>query len=662
MKRYVVELEFLYAELLKDAAYAFPTLKREFERDLARLTFLSRHRGLPLFTKDLVALSKHFDKCLGDCQYLSSGLPAGKRVSRSVVIPKLFRGLYLLVFDRNGNLKENADVTAIFFLRQLLGVAKKVNIECPPERTRSCLLDTIKADTEMPVPAQSWAKPDYEGLLRDHEGFQADVSLRETLCAALGKGRGLRLLSQLDATAAAVTLTLGVYNPMEWSFKHGSGACSNQSRYSDRYSFLNWPERLEHAYPSADYAHHDWFAWIDEVQDGFRDRDGTLKSRTSYEDCSRLFAVKKDMDKPRFIAAEPVANMYTQQNLRDYMYRRVNASWIGKFIKFDDQSQNRRLALLGSLDGSVATIDLKAASDSISCQTVGNLFRVNLPLLQALAATRTRFCLVEQEPTHAVVWKLHKYATMGNATTFPVQSLLFLTAALACMSEDEVINPSRYQGPRENGGLVSVFGDDIIVPVEIVGTLTVLLEALGLQVNTTKSYSEGPFRESCGVDAFRGTDVTPAYWHEPCQGSAESYATCVDTSNNFYKKFLVNAASGIEQRTGPIRLTQCQVDSAVFGFETFVKPEPSFPKRFNKTLQRVEFHVPQIKSTVRTLSGDQNTSLAQYFHEAPGPISFPVIGKKIADWSGGVKCRPQSRMAKRWVPIAQFFQTDNRFT
>jgi hypothetical protein len=37
------------------------------------------------------------------------------------------------------------------------------------------------------------------------------------------------------------------------------------------------------------------------------------------------------------------------------------------------------------------------------------------------------------------------------------------------------------------------------------------LEALGFQINQHKSFFEGPFRESCGKDFFRGFSVRPVY-------------------------------------------------------------------------------------------------------------------------------------------------------
>jgi hypothetical protein len=57
-----------------------------------------------------------------------------------------------------------------------------------------------------------------------------------------------------------------------------------------------------------------------------------------------------------------------------------------------------------------------------------------------------------------------------------------------------------------------VFGDDIIVPSECAEFVIDDLESFGLLVNRTKSFWRGAFRESCGVDAYNGVDVTPVRW------------------------------------------------------------------------------------------------------------------------------------------------------
>jgi hypothetical protein len=636
MKRYVEELDLFYADLLTDAEYAYPSLRSDFERDRQRISLLSRNRGLSFYMTDLPNLGKHLDRCVARQQYSPPHLPASKPVREGVVvIPKLFRGLYLLLFEQNGRLKEDVDVIAYFFLRQLLYGAKKADAECSEAAVAQAIEAFVDTDLAIPMPDPSWVSPTSESLGRDHRGFALDAKIGSAIRAKLGDERGSKLLRRLDEVASIVVTTLGPYEAQEWSFSHGPGAVSDVASGENRYRFPNWSERLERVFPAGDCAHHDYLSWVDEV---------LLDRRGSREPSSRLIAVPKSLTKPRLIAVEPSEMMFCQQNIRQYIYERFASTWLSKFVLFDDQRQNQEMALRASEDGSLATIDLSEASDRVSCQVVGNLMRANMPLLEALAATRTRFCEVPLRDAQRELVELHKYSTMGNATTFPVQSLVFLCVALACCAEEErIVNPrilKTYQGK------VSIFGDDIIVPTKIAGTVCDLLEAMGFKVNTAKSYLEGLFRESCGVDAYRGTCVTPAYWHGAFDGTPESYSSCIETSNNFLKKFLVTTAFGIERRmNGAIRFPTVPINSGVCGFESFTVPPTRFPSRWNQALQREEWRVPVLAQRLETKPVHDNTGLMQYFTEDPSPMD---------PWKCGIRLRPVTKIRHRWVPTTQF--------
>ena len=64
-------------------------------------------------------------------------------------------------------------------------------------------------------------------------------------------------------------------------------------------------------------------------------------------------------------------------------------------------------------------------------------------------------------------------------------------------------------GVRNAEQHVFVYGDDLIVPTEHAHAVMERLESVGLLVNRSKSFVNGFFRESCGVDAWRGIIVTP---------------------------------------------------------------------------------------------------------------------------------------------------------
>jgi hypothetical protein len=92
---------------------------------------------------------------------------------------------------------------------------------------------------------------------------------------------------------------------------------------------------------------------------------------------------------------------------------------------------------------------------------------------------------------------------MGSALCFPVESLVFWGIAVATIW--------KIVGDRDLAAQkVYVYGDDIIVANDYAEEVMLQLEKCGLKVNTDKSaYGDHFFRESCGVDAWKGFDVTP---------------------------------------------------------------------------------------------------------------------------------------------------------
>jgi hypothetical protein len=238
--------------------------------------------------------------------------------------------------------------------------------------------------------------------------------------------------------------------------------------------------------------------------------------------------------------------------------------------------------------------------------------------------------------------KLRKFSTMGSANTFPVESLIFLSIALAAVATKRGwrrLSPWDFQSLERE---VAVFGDDIVIPSDSRELFVRALEVLYFKVNEAKSFWTGKFRESCGVDSFDGVNVTPVYWKQPYDGGPESLSSVVECRNNFYKKFLLNTAAYLES-TLPRGLPQVAMDSGVFGLKTRFRPRNNeLPRRYCERLQRVEARVVSMISTQRRTPTNDDTALLQYFTEEPSPDNI---------WVHGVPQRPQLRMKKRWVPL-----------
>lgn len=212
-----------------------------------------------------------------------------------------------------------------------------------------------------------------------------------------------------------------------------------------------------------------------------------------------LFTVPKNSEIDRAACKEPDMNMYAQKACGGFIRRRLRA--VG--IDLNDQTRNQELARLGSLDGSLATIDLSSASDSISDRLVWSLLPPHI--YSFLDVIRSHRAVLPDGTTRR--WGL--FSTMGNGFTFELETLLFWSIAKAC---------ALLAG---NTGTISIYGDDIIVPSEIAESVINALEAFGFIPNRKKTFTTGFFRESCGAHYYRGIDVKPFYIRQPITGLRE---------------------------------------------------------------------------------------------------------------------------------------------
>lgn len=206
-----------------------------------------------------------------------------------------------------------------------------------------------------------------------------------------------------------------------------------------------------------------------------------------------FFTVPKTSEIDRCCCKEPDLNMYLQKGAGNYIRQRLRAFG----IDLNDQSRNQALAWSGSVGSGLATLDLSSASDSIS-----RIF-VSLVLpdmwFSYLDMIRSPVTLLPSGEVH----KLEMFSSMGNGFTFELESLLFWSVCRA------VAHFTR------TPGIISVYGDDLIVPSEIADYIVFSLGVLGFSVNTDKSFIDGGFRESCGGHFINGLDITPFYVRKP---------------------------------------------------------------------------------------------------------------------------------------------------
>jgi len=222
-----------------------------------------------------------------------------------------------------------------------------------------------------------------------------------------------------------------------------------------------------------------------------------LGGEITYVRGNKYFTVPKDSKTDRSCGKEPSLNVAFQLALGQAIRRRL--SRVG--YNLDTlQDTHRRLASEYSASNEGVTIDLSSASDCVST----SLVRMLMPneWYRALNALRS--------PTTDVDGKtlvLEKFSSMGNGFTFELETVIFLSC---CLALQELSNTE---------GIVSVYGDDIIVPRSMAHLVIIALEFVGFKTNVRKTFVDGSFRESCGGDFFAGQAVRPYFLkdepHEP---------------------------------------------------------------------------------------------------------------------------------------------------
>lgn len=212
---------------------------------------------------------------------------------------------------------------------------------------------------------------------------------------------------------------------------------------------------------------------------------------------SILDTVPKDMSVDRIIMKEPELNGYLQKGVGSVMRNLLKRNRPGlPGVNLNSSgSVNSEMAKTGSIDGSLATVDARAASDSLTIALYEFLFPPKW--FDMLMKLRSPNVLIDGK------WhKLQMMSGMGNGFTFEAESIIFyaLGQAAALFSQ-------RANAKEE----VSIHGDDLIIPADCYSFLASAYAAAGVEINEEKSYADGPFRESCGGNFFKGETVTPVY-------------------------------------------------------------------------------------------------------------------------------------------------------
>jgi len=439
---------------------------RDFETVVGRF----EHEGLSFLTITLPAFGKAFERWLDQGQVCLSDM-SGFAASRG--LPRFLGGFLRLVFDSNGALRSDASVDAVVAVRQLCGVFGKLFIQADEARTNAAMHQYLSTDEEV-AEWETRLDPDSED--------------------SLAFSRIAMLLFRRLFTRVNHELAYGTLVP-----KHGPGATADRLLGNEKFG-MEWTWRLEEYFSS------DLFLIPNQR---YVSSLGEVNFRTPEQELPvRVISVPKTQKTPRIIAAEPSCMQYAQQALASSIGEGIAEDKIlNGFLRLREQEFNQILAREGSLHGNLATLDLSEASDRLSNELVKLLLRPWQSLSGAVQACRSYRARVELGEKGTHVHNLAKFASMGSALTFPIEAIVFLTLVFLGI-ERSIGRRLREADIVALTGKVAVYGDDIIVPVDHVGSVIHALESFGFKVNSSKSFWTGKFRESCGKDYYAGLDVS----------------------------------------------------------------------------------------------------------------------------------------------------------
>jgi hypothetical protein len=473
-----------------------------------------KHEGIQFLTISLPNFGKDFEKSL-DQGYLSRQDFQG--FSWKSGLPVFLQGFLGLVFDpSSGRLLDSPNIEAIQAVRQLTLLYSKMFLLTNSKRERAAMDGYIKCEQEVRDASFSMS-------------YSARSDLRRVSNIVLG-----RVLSDIDRK---------VINSDYLVPSHGPGATADGLKGNRKYSRMSWPVRLDGVFPSVDF--------ILPNASYYEELEGVDFLEPEAEIPVKVISVPKTQKTPRIIAMEPTAMQFAQQAVRRLVYDSVERdNLLNALIGFNDQTPNQGLALIGSSDGSLATLDLSEASDRVSFEHVRELLAFTPHLFEVVDACRSRKALV---PGHGEI-SLAKFASMGSALSFPIEAMVFISIIFIGI-ERALNRPLTRQDVELLQGKVRVFGDDIIVPVDYVIPVIDALEDFGLKVNRGKSFWTGLFRESCGKEYYAGQDVSIVKVRQMPPSNREhvrELVSWVSTSNQLFKagnwqtvKWLDSMISGI---------------------------------------------------------------------------------------------------------------------
>jgi len=537
-------------------------------RDLHTIERRLLHEGLSFVTITLPTFLDDFNSSLEEGMVTSDRFVGWKKRQ---CLPSFLRGFTSLVFcSKTGRIVNEPNKIAVHCIRQLCSTFKKVKLSCTSARVEKA----------------------YASYKRIEDSL---AGLVETISA--------EKLEEFDRVSGILWSEVfgGEINEESLVPHHGPGSTADRLTGNRKYDQRKvcWPKRLEkHFSPGI---------CIFNTEESYYQSDvAVTEVGESCELPVRVITVPKTLKTPRIIALEPTAMQMAQQSVKDFIVDKLESSRLtAGHINFTDQSINRELALSSSVSRRFATLDLSAASDRVHKDLVWRMLRVHPQLRSLVFTTRsTRAKLPDSEPI-----VLNKFASMGSALCFPIEAMFFTVLLVMARLEHKAL-PATYDNVYRVMRQIYVYGDDIIIPTNEVEVAVRTLSEFGNVVGLKKSFSTGHFRESCGMDAFLGYNVTPIYMRNPIPSTssdASAIISTVSTINQLFRRGFITLSSYLKQEVERVvgNLPTVSPNSEGLGFSLEVQPTDSIRRRYNRALQRVEVRtlVPKLSLKKDSING-----------------------------------------------------------
>lgn len=529
------------------------------ERDMKTVVSRVEEEGISFLTITLPTLGADLEKGLRQGYVDSTCFRAFRKAHRHGAIPAFLQGMLSRIFDSGtGRILDEPAIEAIEGARQFAYTFKKLRIACTQSRVRKALRGFVENETCF-----------------DEALPQADLDYFH------------KVSSCVWSAVLSVSELLEIDNMVP---RHGPGATEEHASGNQKYRFSRWHDRLEYSFPMLHWAFSSESAYAS------KEFEAVTVVERDQERPVRVTPVPKTLKTPRIIAIEPTCMQYAQQALSKTLIRVLESNPLTRgHLNFSDQKVNRKLAIDSSRTGDLATLDLSSASDRVPAALVYDMLSIVPEFRDAVFACRSETALISYEGMADTVVPLRKFASMGSALCFPVESMYFYTICVAALLAKHNL-PVTYWNVKHVSKGVFVYGDDILVPADDAAVVCDYLQKYYCKVNVHKSFWTGRFRESCGMDAYAGEEVTPTYLRETPptdKRSAKALISWVKTSNLLYKRgywlasdFLMKRVEAILGELPLVTETCSGLGKVTFSRIQFLR-QPT-RRRVNKSLQSVE--------------------------------------------------------------------------